>query len=88
MVNLKDDVPLSGYDLILKFNEKFGVNLSPGTVYSTMNNMERDGLVMSELSLRKRVYKLTDEGRMALNETLEDVEELHEFIHSLLVKED
>jgi DNA-binding PadR family transcriptional regulator len=88
MVNLKDGVPLSGYDLILQFNEKYGVNLSPGTVYSTMSNMERDGLIMSELSLRKRVYKLTDEGRRALEETLEDEEELHEFIHNLLVKED
>ena len=88
MVNLKDNEALSSYDLILQFNEKFGVNLSPGTVYSTMNNMERDGLITSELSLRKRVYKLTDEGKRALNETLDDAEDLHEFIHSLLVRED
>jgi DNA-binding PadR family transcriptional regulator len=88
MVSLKDDVPLSGYDLILQFNEKYGISLSPGTVYSTLNNMERDGLITSELLLRKRVYKLTDEGRMALDETLEDAEKLHDFIHSLLVKED
>lgn len=88
MVNLKDDESLSGYDLLLQFKEKFGVSLSPGTVYSTMNNMERDGLITSELSLRKRVYKLTDEGKRVLDETLDDVEELHEFIHSVLVRED
>ena len=87
MVNLKDE-SLSGYDLVLQFNEKLGINLSPGTIYSTMNNMERDGLIKSELAFRKRVYKLTDEGKRALDETLDDVEDLHEFIQSLLVKED
>ena len=87
MVNLKDE-SLSGYDLVLQFNEKLGINLSPGTVYSTMNNMERDGLITSESAFRKRVYKLTDEGKRALDETLDDVEDLHEFIQSLLVKED
>ena len=87
MVNLKDE-SLSGYDLVLQFNEKLGITLSPGTIYSTMNNMERDGLIKSELAFRKRVYKLTDEGKRALDETLDDVEDLHEFIQSLLVKED
>jgi DNA-binding PadR family transcriptional regulator len=85
MVNLKDESELSAYDLILQLNEKCGVKLSPGTVYSTMNNMERDGLITSELFVRKRVYKLTEEGRRALDETLGEIDELHEFIHSLLV---
>ena len=85
MVCLKDEL-LSGYDFLLHFNEKFNIVLSPGTVYSTMNNMERDGLIKSEIFLRKRIYQLTDEGKIALNETLKHVESLQAFIQDLLVK--
>jgi DNA-binding PadR family transcriptional regulator len=87
MVSLRDGLPLSGYDLILKFNEEFDINLSPGTVYSTINYMERDGLIKSEFVFRKRVYTLTNEGNKALDETLDDVEELNEFIHDLLMRD-
>jgi DNA-binding PadR family transcriptional regulator len=84
MVNLKHE-SLSGYDLLLTFNDKLGINLSPGTVYAALSNMERDGLISSELHLRKRVYELTDEGKKALEAVLEDEEDLHEFIRSLLL---
>lgn len=76
--------PLSGYDLMLLFNEQFEVNISPGTIYSTLSNMERDGLIKSKIFSRKRVYELTDEGSNALDETLEDIKGLHNFIKSLL----
>ena len=86
LVFMKDEC-LSGYDLLKYFNNKFGIMLSPGTVYSTMNSMERDGLMTSELLLRKRLYKLTDKGKRVLDDTLDEVECLHEFIQSLLVKD-
>ena len=85
LISLKDEL-MSGYDLLLLFNEEFGISLSPGTVYSTLSNMERDGLIKSELFLRKRIYKLTDEGKRVLDTTVENVECLHEFIQNLLVK--
>jgi DNA-binding PadR family transcriptional regulator len=84
MINLKHD-SLCGYDLLLTFNDKLGITLSPGTVYAALSNMERDGLISSRLQARKRVYELTDEGKKALEAVLEDVEDLHEFIRSLLL---
>lgn len=87
MVKLEHE-PLSGYDLLLEFNERFGIVLSPGTVYSTLSNMERDRLIASEVHSRKRVYKLTGEGREALDEVLGDVQKLDGFIQSLLVMRD
>ena len=84
MINLKHE-PLCGYDLLLTFNDKLGVSLSPGTVYAALSNMERDGLISSELHTRKRVYELTDEGKKALDAVLDDVEDLHEFISNLLL---
>jgi DNA-binding PadR family transcriptional regulator len=85
LIALKDEL-MSGYDLLLLFNENFRISLSPGTVYSALNNMERDGLIKSELFGRKRIYKLTNDGKRALDETLDNVECLHEFIQCLLVK--
>lgn len=79
------DEPLSGYDFLLHFNEKFNINLSPGTIYSTINNMERDGLIKSEIFMRKRIYRLTTKGKSLLDETLENQESLHDFVQELLV---
>ncbi len=84
MINLKHE-SLSGYDLLLTFNDKLGISLSPGTVYAALSNMERDGLISSELQARKRVYGLTDDGKKALEAVLDDVDDLHEFIRSLLL---
>ena len=84
MLNLKHE-SLCGYDLLLTFNDKLGITLSPGTVYATLSNMERDGLISSELHARKRVYELTDQGTKALEAVLEDAKDLHEFIRSLLL---
>ena len=84
MLCLKEE-PLSGYDFLLYFNKKFNINLSPGTIYSTINNMERDGLIKSKICHRKRIYELTPQGENLLNETIENKESLHEFVQDLLV---
>ena len=77
--------PLSGYDLMLLFSEQFGINISPGTIYTTLNNMERDRLIKSKIISRKRIYELTDEGSNALDEILEEMEGLHKFIKNLMI---
>ena len=87
LVKLRNE-PSSGYDLLLSFNEEFGIILSPGTVYATLISMDRDGLITSELDHRKRVYELTDEGKIALKELLKDVKKLDLFIRRLLMPED
>lgn len=84
MLWLKEEA-LSGYDFLLYFNKKFNINLSPGTIYSTINNMERDGLIKSKIFQRKRIYQLTPEGEKLLKETLENKESLYEFVEDLLV---
>jgi len=83
MVKLKQGA-LSGYDILSLFNEKFDIALSPGTVYSTLMCMERDGLITSELASRKRMYELTSEGLEALENLWNEVEGLHRFIRNIL----
>ncbi|MEM2577349.1 MAG: PadR family transcriptional regulator [Candidatus Bathyarchaeia archaeon] len=53
---------ISGYDIIVAFQRKFNLFISPGTVYSTLYRLERDGLIRGEERKRKRVYILTSKG--------------------------
>ncbi len=53
----------TGYAVRDHIYRKFNILLSPGTVYSTLYSMEREGLVKGEWRGRKRVYRITPEGK-------------------------
>ena len=52
----------SGYDLITAINEKFGVFVSSGTVYSHLYALERNEIISGVNYQTKRSYKLTEKG--------------------------
>jgi DNA-binding PadR family transcriptional regulator len=56
----------SGYDILGYFHEEFDFPVSPGTVYSVMYSMERDGLIKARGVDRKRIYTLTPNGEAAI----------------------
>lgn len=56
----------SGYDIINYFHQKFDLLVSPGTVYSVLYSMERDGLIKARGIDRKRVYTLTPKGETTI----------------------
>jgi DNA-binding PadR family transcriptional regulator len=58
-----DGGEISGYDIIKYFHSKFGLLMSPGTVYSCMHSMEREDLLKGKNNGKKRVYTLTQHGR-------------------------
>lgn len=65
--------PAHGYELRHALDERFGPALAPlnaGQVYTTLQRLERDGLIegtdVPEDSRNKRIYALTDAGREAL----------------------
>jgi len=78
------DSPLSGYDAILYFHSRFGFHVSPGSVYSSVYQMEREGLIESQRSSRKRVYTVTEKGREIVNEALNAMNEINSFFKMLL----
>jgi DNA-binding PadR family transcriptional regulator len=62
-----------GYELKQTLEQEFGEvlpALNAGLIYSTLARLERDGLVVGQSvpgdSRRKRVYELTEAGRVAL----------------------
>jgi DNA-binding PadR family transcriptional regulator len=68
------NAPAHGYELKQVFDELFGAVYPPlnvGQVYTTLSRLERDGLVQDRVIEQesrpdKRIYKLTDAGRKAL----------------------
>jgi DNA-binding PadR family transcriptional regulator len=65
--------PRYGYELKQALEQRFGAALTPlnaGQVYTTLQRLERDGLVEGEDvpgdTRQKRIYTLTDAGREAL----------------------
>ena len=67
--------PRYGYELKQALEQRFGAALAPlngGQIYTTLQRLERDGLVRGEDvpgdSRQKRLYVLTDAGSEALRE--------------------
>ena len=72
--------PLGGSDVILLINHELGILLSAGTVYSVLNSLERQGLIVGALEGRKTVYLLTDKGK----ENIKDISSAKHRITSLV----
>jgi DNA-binding PadR family transcriptional regulator len=77
LAELRKSSPLSGYDVMDFIHKKFDALISSGTVYSLLYSMERKGLIKSEETGRKRVYRLTDKGRETINTILNSKEKIH-----------
>lgn len=61
----------SGYGLLLELNKDLQLSLSPGTLYSNLYSLERQGLVECREVGRKRIYKLTLRGETLIQEIQE-----------------
>jgi DNA-binding PadR family transcriptional regulator len=64
--HLKNNHPLSGYDVIKHLHQKFHMLSSAGTVYSLLYSLERQNLIQGHVNNGKRVYKLTNQGEKLL----------------------
>jgi PadR family transcriptional regulator PadR len=62
-----------------------GYRIGPGTLYPLLHGMERAGLLRSELKIvqgrKRRVYKITAVGTIALESAKAKVDELHNELH-------
>jgi DNA-binding PadR family transcriptional regulator len=58
---------LGGYDLLIILHKSLNLLVSPGTIYSNLYSMERQGLIECIPNGRKRVYRLTDKGKATIH---------------------
>lgn len=52
----------SAYDVTQLVNRRLNILLSPGTIYSTLYSMQREGLLESYNIPNKRVFKASEKG--------------------------
>jgi DNA-binding PadR family transcriptional regulator len=70
LLELVQERPMHGYEMIKALEEKTGgfYSPSPGSIYPTLQMLEDGGLVTSAEVEGKKVYTITDAGKAALSE--------------------
>ncbi|HSJ51160.1 MAG TPA: PadR family transcriptional regulator [Actinomycetota bacterium] len=73
ILTLLADEPMHGYDVIRRLEERSGGRWrpSPGSVYPTLQLLEDEGLIAGEERDGRRVFTLTDAGRVELQDRRE-----------------
>jgi DNA-binding PadR family transcriptional regulator len=67
--------PKHGYAITSDVEQMAGVNLGPGTLYGALSRLEARGLIEAlPAEGRRRPYRLTGAGRVALAEELQTLE--------------
>jgi DNA-binding PadR family transcriptional regulator len=71
LIELSKGKKLTGYSIATKMS-KFGFNISPGTVYSQLGLLTRDGIIIGKKQswgkTEKTVYEMTKKGREVFEE--------------------
>jgi DNA-binding PadR family transcriptional regulator len=73
-----EEAPSHGYAVIESLRSRSGgkFDLPEGTVYPALHRLERDGLIESEWDTdsgrKRRVYRLTQDGKKALAEQVQE----------------
>ena len=80
ILDLLDNQPMWGYEIISAIRKTYGVNLGASTMYPTLNNLESRNFVTSEWNIDnrrpKKVYKLTHEGRAILHYSMRSLNQI------------
>ena len=83
LFELKKSNRLIGYNVIEFLHKKFGMLVSPGTIYSLLYSMERKGLIKGDHEEGKRTYMLTEKGANTIKAIIESKEEMQRFFQTL-----
>jgi len=84
LVKLNNGHTMSGHDVIATIHNNFHVRISPGTVYSIIYSLERNGLIEGHWNRRKRVYTITNKGKETIKTVLNACEKIQKLMASLL----
>ncbi|MDZ8171431.1 PadR family transcriptional regulator [Microbacterium xanthum] len=75
VLNLLDDGPRHGYDIIQALADRTGGTYTPsaGTIYPRLAKLEEEGMVTKSVDGRKTVYEITEAGRAEVAARREDL---------------
>ncbi|GAB2694121.1 DNA-binding PadR family transcriptional regulator [Microbacterium marinum] len=76
LLNLLDEGPRHGYDLMQALSDRTGGTYTPsaGTIYPRLAKLEEEGLVTKSVDGRKTIYEITDAGRAEVAARAGDLE--------------
>jgi DNA-binding PadR family transcriptional regulator len=76
LLNLLDESPRHGYDIIQALSDRTGGTYTPsaGTIYPRLAKLEEEGLVTKSVDGRKTVYAITESGRAEVAARAGDLE--------------
>jgi len=73
VLQMLNEQPMHGYQVISKIRKSYGVYFGPSTIYPLLGSLEQKGQVKSVWNMEgerpRKVYKLTSEGQELLNWT-------------------
>jgi len=73
--------PRHGYGIMQHVEEitKGRIKIGPGTIYGTLSKLESEKLIMQDREIdRKKIFKLTDDGKRVINLELLRLKELYD----------
>ncbi|WP_100812653.1 MULTISPECIES: PadR family transcriptional regulator [unclassified Microbacterium] len=76
LLNLLDEAPRHGYDIIQALSDRTGGTYTPsaGTIYPRLAKLEEEGLVTKSIDGRKTIYEITPAGRAEVASRAGDLE--------------
>ena len=71
ILQLLDEHPMYGYEIMITIRKSHGVYLGASTLYPTLNTLEKKRLVKSEWNMDsghpRKIYQLTNDGQAILH---------------------
>jgi len=77
---------IGGYDVIRYLHKHFHFLPSPGTVYSNIYALEREGLIEVKTMRRRRTYTLTEKGRKYFQKILSCKSHIEKILNNFVFK--
>ena len=80
--------PRHGYEIIKAIEDMLNGQYipSPGVIYPTLTYLEETGLISSEANATKKLYTITNEGRVALDANSASVQAVRERIEAARIR--
>jgi DNA-binding PadR family transcriptional regulator len=76
--------PMCGTDIIKTVHDKFGVLLSPGTIYPLLHDLEKRGLLRCEYGVKTKMYKPAEGSEERIKKLLDEHVKASRFLSSFL----
>jgi DNA-binding PadR family transcriptional regulator len=71
ILQLLENHPMHGYEVISTIRKSFGIHFGPSTIYPLLNTIEKKSYIKGEWNTSterpRKIYSLTDDGRKMLD---------------------